>query len=141
MPLIGQGGRGGRGARGGRGWNKFESNVEADNRNGNIKLTYTHTDQVTLGDTRRGVRPEDELLAQTNTDKKVRNTETFRPSHEPTEMRVMFSSGVANYPRPILTRDVIFVPDMFCGASDLSIYNNLLSELEHSGLTQHQVML
>ena len=91
--------------------------------------------------TRKGVKPEDDLLAQTNKDRKPRNTETFRPSHEPTEMRVMFSSGVPAYPRPIQTRDVIFVPDMFCAASDLSIYNNLLSELEHSGLTQHQVML
>ena len=54
-------------------------------------------------------------------------------------MRVMFSSGVPMYPRPIQTRDVIFVPDIFCAANDLSIYNSLLSELEHSGLTQHQI--
>ena len=135
-----QGGRGAQG-RGGRGWNKFDSSVDGDKSNGNIpvtKLTYTHTDHM-VSDTRKGVRPEDDLLAQTTKTQKPRNTETFKPSHEPTELRVMFSSGVPKYPRPIQTRDVIFVPDIFCSANDHSIYSSLLSELEHSGLTQHQI--
>ena len=56
------------------------------------KLTYTHTSEA--GEVRRGVRPEDELLASANRDKK-RNTETFKPCHDPTELRLMFSAGVA----------------------------------------------
>ena len=51
----------------------------------------------------------------------------------------MFSFGVSQYSRPIQTRDVIFVPDIFCAASDLGIYNKLHSELQDSGLTPHQI--
>ena len=51
------------------------------------------------------------------------------------------TSSTFRYPRPIQTRDVIFVPDIFCSPDDLSVYAKLHSELETSGLTQHQVRL
>jgi len=136
-------------ARGGRGgaWNKYDS--ENDNepvRNGNgvgvpsnlsmTKLQYTHSE--THQDSRKGVKPEEEMLSNSQQEKK-RNTENFKPCHDPTELRVMFSSGVDLYPRSIQTRDVIFVPDMFGAASDFSIYNKLHDELKNSGLTPHQI--
>ena len=100
------------------------------------KLQYTHSE--THQDSRKGVKPEEEMLSNSQQEKK-RNTENFKPCHDPTELRVMFSSGVDLYPRSIQTRDVIFVPDMFGAASDFSIYNKLHDELKNSGLTPHQV--
>ena len=146
----GWGGRGGgvsRGRGGGGGWNRFDkSDDNSDNSNGNslgcppniTKLQYTHTESLP-SDNRKGVRPEDELLASVTSDNKKKNTETFKPSHEPTEARVMFACAVPRYNKPIQTRDVIFVPDIFCAESDLTIYNKLHDELQHSGLTPHQI--
>ena len=117
----------------GGGWNRFDS----DNNDSSSKLKYTeNTNGNNIG---FGVKPEHELLDHSK-DQKKKNTENFKPSHDPSELRVMFSSGVRQYPRPILTRDVIFVPDMFTtDMSDLSIYNKLHDELQNSGLTPHQI--
>ena len=87
---------------------------------------------------RRGLRPEEEMLEAATRERK-KNTETFKPSHEPSEMRILFSAGVSQYGRQIQTRDVIFVPDLFCEAADLSLYHRLHSELAESGLTPHQI--
>jgi hypothetical protein len=58
--------------------------------------------------------------------KPKRNTETFQPSHEPTEMRLIaVPSGLARYNREILTRDVIMVPELFCKPADLAIYDKV----------------
>ena len=78
------------------------------------------------------------MLEAANREKK-KNTETFKPSHDPSEMRILFSAGVSKYSRQIQTRDVIFVPDLFCEAGDLSVYHRLHSELADSGLTPHQI--
>ena len=144
-------GRGAMRARGGGGgWNRFEN---GDNDNGNSdeggrlgrppgmanKLQYTHnyvrSDDCNSG---KGVRPQDELLDQSKPHHK-KNTENFTPSHEPSEMRILFSHGVQCYSRPILTRDVLCVPDLYCSPNDLTLYNKLHSELENSGLTSHQI--
>ena len=87
---------------------------------------------------RRGLRPEEEMLEAATRERK-KNTETFKPSHEPSEMRILFSAGVSQYGRQIQTRDVIFVPALFCEAADLSLYHRLHSELAESGLTPHQI--
>ncbi len=58
--------------------------------------------------------------------KPKKNTETFQPSHEPTEMRLIaVPSGLARYNREILTRDVIMVPELFCKPADLAIYDKV----------------
>lgn len=148
-------GRGGMQGRGGGGWNRFDN---GDNANGNIgeeesgnrerlggppdltnKLQYTHNyvrKDETIGG--KGVKPQDEMLDQSRPQHK-KNTENFTPSHEPSEMRILFSYGVPRYSRPILTRDVLCVPDLFCSPSDLTLYNQLHSELQGSGLTSHQI--
>eukprot|EP00092_Neocalanus_flemingeri_P006899 GFUD01007447.1.p1 GENE.GFUD01007447.1~~GFUD01007447.1.p1 ORF type:complete len:344 (-),score=96.56 GFUD01007447.1:170-1201(-) len=152
-------GRGGMRGRGG-GWNRFDN---SDNDDGNNeqqggfgsrggqteglggppglrqKLQYTHSEtrkEETLSG--KGVRPQDEMLDQSKHQHK-KNTENFTPSHEPSEMRILFSYGVSSYSRPILTRDVLCVPDVFCSPTDLSLYNQLHSELQNSGLTSHQI--
>jgi hypothetical protein len=58
--------------------------------------------------------------------KPKKNTESFQPSHEPTEMRLIaVPSGLAHYNREILTRDVIMVPELFCKPADLAIYDKV----------------
>lgn len=125
-------GRGGGG--GGGGWNRFPE--DSDGGHSHSSLKYRPSEEGPGG--RRGLRPEEEMLEQVNREKK-KNTESFKPSHEPSELRVMFSSGVSKYTREIQTRDVIFVPDIFCSPGDLTIYHQLHAELKDSGLTSHQI--
>ena len=101
-------------------------------------MKYRPTEESRGPGVRRGLRPEEEMLEAATRERK-KNTETFKPSHEPSEMRLLFSAGVPEYNRKIQTRDVIFVPDLFCEATDLSLYQQLHSELANSGLTQHQI--
>jgi hypothetical protein len=64
--------------------------------------------------------------------KPKKNTETFQPSHEPTEMRLIaVPSGLARYDREILTRDVIMVPELFCKPADLAIYDKVRKRQGH----------
>jgi len=146
--------------RGSGGWNRFDN---GDSTNGNSeseggwggrggqterlggppdlrqKLQYTHSEtrkEDTIGG--KGIKPQDEILDQSKPQHK-KNTENFNPSHDPSEMRILFSYGVPSYPRPILTRDVLCVPDLFCSPTDLSLYNQLHTELQNSGLTSHQI--
>ena len=43
------------------------------------------------------------------------------------------------YNRPYQTRDVVMVTDLFGGSDDLTIYNNLLEEIENSGVDQNKL--
>jgi len=136
--------RGGTAKSRGGAWNRFSEengNEDTDRKDTNsIRLNYTYDHENGRNTTvfEKGVKVQDEMLNNTKSNHK-KNTENFTPSHEPSEMRVLFSFGVPQYSRPILTRDVIFVPDLFCTSSDLTIYNQLHSELDSSGLTPHQI--
>ena len=69
-----------------------------------------------------------------------KNTENFSPSHSPPEMRILFAPpNKDSFTRPLSTRDVLVVADMFCAAEDLRIYEQLLWELEKTGLTEQQL--
>ena len=72
-------------------------------------------------------------------DRPKKNTENFVPSHEPSQMRILYCGEGTTYQRPILTRDVLLVSHLFCPPSDLSLYERLHNELESSGLTEHQI--
>ena len=72
--------------------------------------------------------------------KKVKNTETFEPSHEPVDMRVIVASGKEeHYPRVHASNDIIIVNDLFCDSKDLSIYNKLLEEIKNSGVSEDKL--
>jgi len=82
---------------------------------------------------------QNEVLGEKLKEKK-KNTETFKPDHKPTDMRLVYAPpGLITFPRAIKTRDVLFVPDLFCSPSDLSLYTKLHSELSSSGLTEFQI--
>jgi len=149
----------GAGLKRGGGWNRFENsestseigsdrNDRSDNFGGarlsgpgNINYNLNYIDSSEKKNevvSRQGVRPQEEML-NGSTQQKKKNTETFKPCHDPSEMRMLFSYGVSRYQRPIQTRDVLCVPDLFCSPSDLTLYNQLHSELQNSGLTSHQI--
>jgi hypothetical protein len=69
-----------------------------------------------------------------------KNTENFNPSYAPPEMRILFAPPNAKkFTRPLSTRDVLVVADLFCAEDDWRIYKQLLWELENSGLTEQQL--
>jgi len=64
-----------------------------------------------------------------------KNTVNFDPSHEPPQMRIIAAEpGLKKYNRRYQTRDVVMASDIFCQSDDLTIYNKLLDEIEHSGV-------
>ncbi|XP_057298718.1 uncharacterized protein LOC130629501 [Hydractinia symbiolongicarpus] len=66
-----------------------------------------------------------------------KNTETFKPSHKPAEMRILAAhAGWKKYSREITSRDVLVVHDLFCEPNDLTIYNKLLGEIRQSGIEE-----
>ncbi len=63
--------------------------------------------------------------------RRKKNTESFEPSHEPRDMTIKIANGsIKNYNKEINTRDVIVSPNFFCNTNDLTIYNQLLKEVE-----------
>lgn len=66
-----------------------------------------------------------------------RNTETFKPSHKPSDMRILAAyAGWKRYAREMTSRDVLVVHDLFCSPDDLTIYNKLLNEIKQSGIEE-----
>ena len=64
-----------------------------------------------------------------------KNTETFKPSHKPSDMRILVCPpATIRYPREITIRDLVIVNDLFCKSEDLTIYEKLLSETEKCGV-------
>ena len=62
--------------------------------------------------------------------KRVKNTQNFEPSHEPSEMRVVIGDPKSKkFNRVMQSRDVTLVNGLFCEENDLTIYNNLLDEI------------
>lgn len=65
--------------------------------------------------------------------RKPKNTTCFTPSHRQPDLRVLCGPPNGTYPRVHGVRDVVLVPDFFCAESDLSLYDQLLAELQASG--------
>lgn len=71
---------------------------------------------------------------------RIKNTETFEPSHEQPDMRVIVASGKdGRYKRTYVSNDVIIINDLFCEESDLTIYNKLLEEMKNSGVNPDEL--
>lgn len=69
--------------------------------------------------------------------KRKKNTETFKPSYEPMDMKII--SKVVDddkYTREIYSNEVIILKNLFCKDDDLTIYNNLLNEMNNSGINE-----
>ena len=69
------------------------------------------------------------------------NTLSSEPDYSYPEMLVNFVSGnlCSTYNRPMTSRDVCVVNDLFCKQNDLSIYNSFLEEIESSGIDHEEL--
>ena len=152
---LGRGGRGGviqggwsdsRGGRGGSsrgrggGWNRWEDgesvkSTTVGGRGSGLQYTPPADPQAFAAK----LDLHQEQINKKEDDRPKKNTESFTPSHEPSQMRILYCSEGTSYHRPILTRDVLLVSHLFCPLSDLSLYEKLHNELESSGLTEHQI--
>ena len=66
--------------------------------------------------------------------RKVKNTETFEPSHIPADMRIMLANPKSDvYQNKIYSRDVIIAPNLFGELNNITIYNKLLDEVDAIG--------
>ena len=68
-----------------------------------------------------------------NKQRRPKNTETFEPSHELFDMKVVVG-GPGSYNRKYDNRDVVLVPGLFGQTNDLSYFNSLLDEIKNSNL-------
>ena len=67
--------------------------------------------------------------------RRIKNTETFDPCYDPMDMKIVsVSANTEVYPREVFSNEVIIVNNLFCNDNDLSIYNNLLKEINNSGI-------
>eukprot|EP00045_Choanoeca_perplexa_P007666 m.70453 g.70453 ORF g.70453 m.70453 type:complete len:343 (+) comp14164_c0_seq1:2-1030(+) len=64
---------------------------------------------------------------------KARNTESFKPSFESPDIRVVFGPAGKQYPRPVGVHDLIVAPELFCKEEDTSMYTKLIKELQEAG--------
>lgn len=65
---------------------------------------------------------------------KPKNTESFIPSHKPSDMRLMFSEGGNHYPYEYQSRDVIIVKNLFT-----ETYDQLITELKNCGTNETEL--
>lgn len=72
--------------------------------------------------------------------RRKKNTESFEPSHEPMDMRLMVGDGTSDtYGQEIRGRDVVLVSGIFNKENDLSIYKKLLEEIKDSGIDNNEI--
>lgn len=61
------------------------------------------------------------------------NTKSFKPSFSPPDMRVVIGPRGETFGRTYGVHDVVMVPELFCDANDMSVYDNLLKEIKAAG--------
>ena len=86
---------------------------------------------------RRGHCKHGDKCRFAHVERRPRNTETFRPSYAPADMRVQAEMGFG-LPRTRLafqTRDVGLVYGLFCHPDDMTLYNRLLDETRTCGIS------
>lgn len=68
------------------------------------------------------------------------NTQTFRPSHKPVDMRVVVDADPRKRSTTIGVRDVLFCPCAFNRPEDANLYERLTAELEHCKVPQDSLL-
>jgi len=143
-------GRGNRGQRGGRGRlqnNHIRQNDENSHRkpkNENWK-NRIHNGQNSEENLQNGNAHERNYENKTKQNKSVkmvkgRNTVEFKPSYAPPDLRLVPAPSTwTSYKRPYNHRDVVVVNGLFGDEDDMSIYNNLLDEIQSSGIDQEKL--
>jgi len=72
--------------------------------------------------------------------KRKKNTETFKPNHSSMDMKIILDIAKdTKYTREIYSNEVIILKNLFCNDNDLTMYNNLLSEINNSGICEDEL--
>ena len=72
-----------------------------------------------------------------NVRKKKKNTESFVPSHRPSDMRILTSLNLDKFDSEISSRDVVLIQGLFKNQTNL--YDRLLQEMKDTGLDQNRL--
>lgn len=68
---------------------------------------------------------------------RVKNTVNFNPSHEPTDMRIVYQHGGKKLSKHITSRDILIIDGLFKHQiEEGEIYKNLIDELKNTGLKE-----
>lgn len=141
----GRRGRGGRG-RGGIIQDGYMSNDGDDERDNRDRRTEDRNDRY--ADNRQQYTFNQKAADKANKPKEKSlkmvtgpNTVSWKRDYSYPEMLVNFVSGnlCSTYDRPMTSRDVCVVNDLFCMQNDLSIYNLLLEEIQSCGIDHEKL--
>lgn len=101
--------------------------------NQNVKFNITKDNNR---DTAKNIKILDRTIRPTkNKRRKKKNTESFKPVHKPSDMRIRYChANQDKYPYNYYSNEIILVNNLFCDENDLTIYHKLLQEIKDSGL-------
>lgn len=68
------------------------------------------------------------------------NTETFKPSHEPTAMRIVIDPHPTRLSVRLGVRDMLYVPSMFSQPGDERLYERILDEVQSCGVPPERLL-
>jgi len=108
-----------------------------NNRNESWKNQLRDVERPSNGDRRHYPNEEHENKKENKNIKMVKgkNTVDFKPRYDPPDLRLIPApQHWKQYKRPYSDHDVVLVNGLFCLPEDLSIYNQLLDEIESSGI-------
>ena len=71
--------------------------------------------------------------------RKARNTESFTPDHSPPAMRIVVDMATDKLSVPLQVRDVTLHPNLFNRPGDATLYQRLVSEIEHCGVPEERL--
>jgi hypothetical protein len=73
--------------------------------------------------------------------RKPKNTETFVPSHKPADVRFLIESAQLSKKSKFTyqTQDIVVIPDLFVQKLPYSIYDMLLHEINHCGISSDRL--
>lgn len=132
-------GRGGRGGNGGFSQNNYqERNGNGNHSDEENSKAHSTNNDFTYKPNNENFNPPPQRnngYMHDNRPQKKKNTETFKPSHKPSDMRISaaFARGKP-YTKEITSRDVIAVQGLFGEEDDLTIYEKLLEETKDCGI-------
>ena len=64
-----------------------------------------------------------------------RNTESFEPNYDAPDVRVVVALPTAKLNRPYSVHDIVMVPQLACEQADMSMYDELVKEVQSIGRT------
>ena len=74
---------------------------------------------------------------QTMAKKRPKNTENFKPSHEAADLNIIVPSNNTNLSNKVFSpNDIIIIPNFLKETKENELYNNLIKEMNESGISE-----